>query len=923
MESLLNNFSFQPTIIGISETKLKSHVSYSPQLPGYEFVNVNSVTNAGGVGVFINSNFTYKILSDVGLELDGCEDLWIVVDANIGNYKKLAIGVVYRHPGNEISKFQNKFENCIEKLNTKKLPYIICGDFNINLIDSDSSFNSFYLNALLSLGCTQFVNDFTRHSNDFSSKSLLDHIYSNLDLNCNIILSDISDHFPTFASYNLRRTSENSITIKHTRDMKHFNVSNFIKDVESEMKTFNQQLNLSPDELMCCFIKKFDEIVNLHAPLRRISNNEIKHKRKPWVNNYIIKLVKKKNKLFNRFVKNPTKKTQKSYTIVKNTVAQKIRSCKRNYYRRVFHSSRTDPKSMWKNVDKIIQSKNKKSNNIKTITDKNGKIITNPVEMSKVFNNHFSEIGKSIASSIPATTLSNNSTKIKPCLSSLFLQPVSPHEVEKIINSFDVNKSTPSFCTPFKFLKFASKQISLILSIIINKCMTEGIFPDCLKLAEVIPIHKKGSKDNLNHYRPISLLSPFSKIFEKCLYTRINSFFNKNSILFKSQFGFRDNSSTENAVLQIHDYLTKKIDEKETVCSIFIDLQKAFDTVDHSILLKKLFSYGIRGTTHNLLFSYLKNRHQFTLCNGSKSNSRTVECGVPQGSTLGPLLFLVYINDLFSSSLFNLNLFADDACLTLSNKCPQVLESQVNQELIKIMEWLCSNKLSLNIDKTKFLIFSSRSTSFNILINNKPIAQVSSINYLGVIIDNKLSWNMHVKHISNKVASGCWALFKLRPFVTDCILRKVYFAIVHQHLQYCISCWGGADKSKLKVLQNRCIRVISRASYRSKVSPLYKIFNTLQVNDLYEIQIAKIMYKINNNTWIGDFNLKKVESVHSHHTRSSTSSNYFHNSINKIRSLRAISNKGPRIWQSISNDTKNLSYHQFVKQLKTSVMDRY
>ena len=335
MESLLNNFSFQPTIIGISETKLKSHVSYSPQLPGYEFVNVNSVTNAGGVGVFINSNFTYKILSDVGLELDGCEDLWIVVDANIGNYKKLAIGVVYRHPGNEISKFQNKFENCIEKLNTKKLPYIICGDFNINLIDSDSSFNSFYLNALLSLGCTQFVNDFTRHSNDFSSKSLLDHIYSNLDLNCNIILSDISDHFPTFASYNLRRTSENSITIKHTRDMKHFNVSNFIKDVESEMKTFNQQLNLSPDELMCCFIKKFDEIVNLHAPLRRISNNEIKHNRKPWVNNYIIKLVKKKNKLFTRFVKNPTKKTQKSYTIVKNTVAQKIRSCKRNYYRRV------------------------------------------------------------------------------------------------------------------------------------------------------------------------------------------------------------------------------------------------------------------------------------------------------------------------------------------------------------------------------------------------------------------------------------------------------------------------------------------------------------------------------------------------------------------------------------------------------------
>ena len=314
-----------------------------------------------------------------------------------------------------------------------------------------------------------------------------------------------------------------------------------------------------------------------------------------------------------------------------------------------------------------------------------------------------------------------------------------------MIQQLDCGKSVPSFSSPIKLIKISAHLLAPILSRLFNLCFTEGKFPDALKIAEILPIYKSGTKTSLTNYRPISLLSPFSKLLEKCIYTRLHKYFEKNHILYSCQFGFRNNMSTENAVVQIIEQLSKNIDKKEDTCSIFVDLRKAFDTVDHGILISKLEKYGVRGSPLKLITSFVTNRKQYTLVNGFKSMEKGVVCGVPQGSTLGPLLFLTYINDLYLASSLKLNLFADDAYLSSSNSNPRTLEREINTELDKIYNWLNINKLSLNIEKTNYLIFTppKNSYQYNISIGNQIIKRANQVKYLGVII---LTTNFHGNH---------------------------------------------------------------------------------------------------------------------------------------------------------------------------------
>ena len=262
--------------------------------------------------------------------------------------------------------------------------------------------------------------------------------------------------------------------------------------------------------------------------------------------------------------------------------------------------------------------------------------------------------------------------------------------------------------------------ISPILTVIFNTCIVEGTFPDLIKLAEIVPIFKSGSKTSYSNYRPISLLSPFAKIFESYIYFQLDDFLTKHNVIYNMQYGFRQQSSTELAVNHIVDDLSNCIDNKMVNCSVFLDLAKAFNTVDHCILIKKLEKCGVRGIALEIFKSFLAKRKQFTTVNGQKSTAKHIETGVPQGSTLGPLLFLVYINDLPFASTMKVRLFADDACLSVEHKNPETLELIVNKEPLKVQNWLDNNKLFINYSKSNFLIFTKRKLShqFKIKLGN-------------------------------------------------------------------------------------------------------------------------------------------------------------------------------------------------------------
>ena len=320
----------------------------------------------------------------------------------------------------------------------------------------------------------------------------------------------------------------------------------------------------------------------------------------------------------------------------------------------------------------------------------------------------------------------------------------------------------------------------VFLSKLINFCISDGIYPDLLKVAKVIPIFKNGGRDRTTNYRPISLLSQFNKVFEKVLYNRIYSYLIKYKLLSDYQFGFKKNSSTTLAISKMYDEILNSIDQGMYTCCIFLDLKKAFDTVDHYFLLQKLeIIYGFRGIALDIMKSYVTNRQQYTKIGNKHSTKQNINCGVLQGSSLGPLLFILYINDLPSALLFSSTFFGDDTLLSMADKNLDTLEKRVNSDLKLIDDWLQNNKLSLNYSKTCYLLFSkhhhiSVNSKFSVHMNHSKIEKSNSVKYLGLLIDDKLNWSAHAQYLFLQLAKCCSMLNQVRSYVTEQTLIMLY-----------------------------------------------------------------------------------------------------------------------------------------------------
>ena len=322
-----------------------------------------------------------------------------------------------------------------------------------------------------------------------------------------------------------------------------------------------------------------------------------------------------------------------------------------------------------------------------------------------------------------------------------------------------------------------------------------GVFPSVLKTAKVVPVFKKDSKLDYSNYRPISLLSNFEKILGKLMYKRLYTFLNKNNVICNLQFGFRQQYSTSHALINITENIRKALDDGNIGCGVFVDLQKAFDTVDDQLLLAKLYHYGILGVSNDWFKCYLSNRNQYVSINGYESGLAALKCGVPQGPVLGPLLFLLYINDLNQSiKLCKVHHFVDDTKLLCLSNSIKKLNKLVNADLKHLVNWLNANQISLNVKKTEMVIFKSKQKKFEadlkIKLCGKRLYPTESVKYLGVKIDANLSWQHHVNDLSIKLNRANALLFKMRKYVSLKILRSIYFAIFDYYLSYCCLVWA-------------------------------------------------------------------------------------------------------------------------------------
>ena len=441
-----------------------------------------------------------------------------------------------------------------------------------------------------------------------------------------------------------------------------------------------------------------------------------------------------------------------------NLIVTLTKKSKRLHFNKYFEENKKNPKKTWNGIKKIINSSQKDSNTPNSLKEEQ-KIITDKKEIASHFNKFFTSIAAKIESKIFHTNNTHRHYLVRPVTKSFFINPTTPDEVESIIKLLDNNKAIGPNSIPTKILKLVKSKLSTPLSDIINKSFELGIFPDLLKLAKVIPIYKKGDKLSVNNYRPISILSNISKIFEKLMHRRLYSFLNQQKILYELQFGFRLDSNTTQALIKITELIRDAIDDSMFACGIFLDFQKAFDTVKHEILLDKLEHYGIRGIGLSWFKSFLSSRSQFVSVNGTVSENLSITHGVPQGSVLGPLLFLIFINDLnLSIQHSKTHHFADDTNLILIDKSLKKINKFANHDLKLASEWVRANRLSLNADKTEIVIFRAKNKiitkKLNFRINGKKIELSGRVKYLGIHIDQHLKWDYHINNIRKKIKTS-------------------------------------------------------------------------------------------------------------------------------------------------------------------------
>ena len=671
-----------------------------------------------------------------------------------------------------------------------------------------------------------------------------------------------------------------------------------------------------------------NDLVNKHAPLKKLTKKDIKFRDKPWINNEIKKMMRIRDKVLSKLKKRNDDATKALYQKFRNRVAVSLKESKANYFHNFFHTNGNNMKLLWSGLKSIISNKNSKVNIISKLNDVNGNLTNDPAVIANTFNDFFVNVAGNVAKGIPRTRKSPMDYLGTRNEHSFFMTPVIPMEVSDTISLLNTGKSIGPNSIPTKLLKILSLHICSPLSDIINDSFQSGTFPEKLQLAKVILLFKKGCPLTASNYRPISLLSVFSKIIEKVMYKRLYDFLELHTILYNFQFGVRASHSINHALISLTEMIKNTLDNKRFGCGIFLDLQKAFDTVNHEILLNKLEHHGIRGIALTWFRSYLSNREQYVSVNGYNSQNLNVTCGVPQGSVLGPLLFLIYINDIPSaSSKFAFYLFADDTSIYFESGNLEQLQKVVNSELKHIKKWLDANKLALNVDKTNFVIFHSPQKplyeNITIKFGKQHVTKANHVKFLGLLLDENLSWKHHLSELSKKLARTCGMFLKVRHLLPTDVLVSLHYSLFASFLQYGIVVWGLTYDTYIKpifILQKKVVRAITFNNFSAPSAPIFLTLRLLKLQDLFEMKLLTFVYEAVNKLSPSCFHefVDVLSQVHQHDTRQARKGDILLTRKNSLQyGLKSIRYAGAKSWNSISHVIKQApTVMSFRHQLK-------
>ena len=823
------------SIIVITESWLSENNDLGYELCGYESVSLYRDGIGGGIKIYYLNGITVTKDDLITSNTVPAEVLMLL--AHVPGIGKVNICGIYRPPNNSVTDFLSLFDQILYKTSDTKT--IITGDINIDINETCPN-SSNYTDMLTSYGFSNFINQPTYVSPTTNlPSSCVDHIISNICISSSsyVLKPNISDHFAVSTIFD-KQLDEKPIEIKF-RDFSDANRGKFLANIDREFISFNPP-NHDVDVFANYLVLFLRLLLNKYFPIKtkKISYERLKA---PWINKEILLCIRKKHKLHN-MAKNRciSFESYKRYSALLRNV---LETAVKDYHVFKLNQMGNDMKKNWALMNKLL---NKKTKNISSRFVINDEDVTEPQLISNEFNNYFINHPVNISENIPVAT-NNYINMTEPNPIEMIFPQSCPDEIETVI--YKMKKSGDIHDIPTKFLHICAKKLSSTLAELFNLCVHAGKFPKIFKTATVTPVFKKGARDRISNYRPISILSNLSKIFECLMFSRISSFFHNNGLLSDNQFGFRKGKNTELACISLVDRVIPAIENNEYAICIFLDFSACFDTLCRNILLGKIDNYGIRGNPHAMIQSYFSERDQCVKYNGCFSDTKTQEMGVIQGSKNGPLFFDIYSNDfnLICEERENLH-FADDTCLIYTGNNLPLMTHHINERLKIILDWCNCNKLSINPSKSEMMIFTNKCIEVepDIRLGSSRILRKSAVKYLGLNIDDTLKFNTHIDRLKTKLAQLSGASFKLKDHFNFSASKNFYFSCVYSHLTYCLPIFGGwLDTSRGEKLIKTHERIVNNlfAKY-DKNQCVFRRNNLLKLKDVYKLYACIHVYKI-------------------------------------------------------------------------------
>lgn len=835
----LSMFTMDIDIIILTECWLNDRKPI-PQMENYiAFSNSKFFNQNDGIVTYVKNNLRCTVTEP---EPKGATFLLLDLEPDIH------ILAIYRSPSLPSTDILlNTIDEIIRPLHSKK-NIILAGDLNIDIkrnnIDKHSAT---YLDLSAELGLLP------GHQYPTRLRNCLDHIMLKTIFPASVFVTDstITDH--ALVLLNLSLTKHKPVTDSHFKRIDFEAAIKYLTSVDFSFVTPSCDANVAATS----FVEKLSIAITSNSKIYKVPNR--KKTLKPWITSGLLRCIRHRDRLHKNVKKDPNNNILETiYKRYRNYCNSLLRKLKINYEKSLLISSKSN-KETW-NAIKSILDISKSKNTADDLLRLDG---SNDIQD---INTYFSNVGKQLADAIISSVNCNmgkyNSGGPQATNSIVLLSP-DEAEIESLIINLKNDCAVGWDSIPVKFLKLAKHIIVPPLTKIIELCLSQGIFPKAFKRSLITPVHKGGSRDSVTNYRPISVLSSLSKVLEKVINNRLINFLEHNNLLSSSQFGFRPNMSTEDAVSQLIAHVTSKCDAGQKCLGIFLDLAKAFDTVAIPILVDKLDRIGVRGDALGILKDFLCDRTQQVKIGQMVSAESPVTYGVPQGSILGPSLFLVYINDLCRMALQNTKIFtyADDTALVFTGRTWDEVRVTAERGLRSVSCWLRENLLTLNLSKSTFLQFTppnnnpaniviklhTCSSSLNSDCTCLTVAKSSNVKYLGVILDDRLSWRAHIEFTTSRIRKLIYVFKKLRYVADFGLLRKIYYALAESVLRYCVGAWGGACKTHVLALeraQRSLLKVMSFSPFRLPTTTLYEECKVLSVRQLFVLQSVMKQHKV-------------------------------------------------------------------------------